>query len=458
MTIQHLILKNLIHNETYARNILPFIKEEYFSDTDKTKNIFKYISNFITQYNERPSIEALKLCISESNLNIDDKNSLYETVELYREREDTNLTWIVNETEKFCKDRAIENAIIDSVQILNDKQETRDKGIIPELLKDALAISFDPSVGHDFIEDVDERYDFYHKKEERIPFDIDVLNKITNGGIPKKTLNILAAGVNVGKTLVMCHFATSFVLQNKNVLYITMEMSEEKIAERIDANILDISLDTLKVIPKPQYLSMIEKIKKTVKGKLIIKEFPTAGASVTHFRRLLSELALKKKFVPDVIFIDYLNICASSRIKNNGQANTYVLVKSIAEEVRGLGVEFNVPIVTATQLNRSGFSSSDNSLVDIAECVYVGESIKLSNGEIKRIGDVNVGDQIESNDKFKTVTQVHHKQLKDCVRISLKSGRNIIVSKEHAFPSNNGRKSVSGGLSVGNRLNSINNV
>jgi len=394
LNIEQLIIKNLIHNEDYARAALPFIEKEYFSGPNE-KIIFSYIQNFINVYNQRPTSEAIKIIASESAKQVETEKEINELLDGLGEYQTPDLTWLTNETEKFCQEKALHNALLESINIFNNPNDKREKGIIPELLKQALAKSFDPSIGHDFIEEAEGRYDFYHRKEERIPFDISNFNLITNGGIPKKTLTIICAGVNVGKSLAMCHFATSYLLQGKNVLYITMEMAEEKIAERIDANILDISLDSLAAISKTQYLKMIDKMRKSVTGKLVIKEYPTASANVNHFRKLLSELALKKKFTPDIIVLDYLNICSSSRIKNNGLANTYVLVKSIAEELRGLAVEYDLPIITATQINRSSYSNTDPDMTSIAESFGVAATCDLAfsiinTEELERLGQYQI--------------------------------------------------------------------
>lgn len=366
MKIETLILKSLLLNENYCRSVLPYLKKEYFTDfPDKT--LFKYISFFIETYNEQPTVEALKVMLSESSLKEEELKETISSLEEYIEGEENNLEWLINKTEEFCKEKAIHNAILECIHIISDKKEKKDKGVIPDILKDALSISFDPTVGHDFLEDYEERYEFYHKKEEKVPFDIADLNVITKGGLPKKTLNVILAGTNVGKSLAMCHFATSNIIAGKNVLYITMEMAEEKIAERIDANLLDVSLENLNIISKTQYESLLKIAKEKTTGKLIVKEYPTSSANVNHFRHLLSELSLKKKFIPDIIYLDYLNICASSRVKFSPNVNSYIMIKSIAEEIRGLAVEFNVPIVTATQTNRTGFSSTDVELTDTSE-------------------------------------------------------------------------------------------
>jgi replicative DNA helicase len=367
MKTEHLILKNLIHNEEFCRSVVPFIKPEYFSDSND-RSIFKFILSFVNEFNNRPTLEAIKIMASESKkIKIEDVDEISNTLDTFSAVEDTDLKFLVKQTEAFCKEKAVYNAVLESIKIISDEKDTRDKGAIPEILKDALSITFDPSVGHDLIEDASSRYDFYHKKEERIPFDIANLNLITGGGLPKKTLNICVGGVNAGKSLFMCHMAANNILNNKNVLYITCEMAEERIAERIDANVLDLTLDTLRTISKAQFLKQVERFKSKTTGKLVIKEYPTGSANVSHFRYLLHELAIKKNFIPDIVYIDYLNICASSRIKNNGLANSYTLVKSIAEEIRGLAVECNLPIVTASQFTRSGASNSDANMTDISE-------------------------------------------------------------------------------------------
>jgi len=363
------ILKNLIFNDDYARKILPFIKTEYFTDNTE-KLVFQEIQSHINEYKHLPTYESLVINFTESrNLT---EEQVRDSIQMIREinankDEPTDVEWLTNQTEKFCQDRAIYNAIMKSVKILDDKENKEGKGSIPKLLSDALAVSFDTSVGHDYINDADFRYDFYHRHEIKIPFDLDLFNKITKGGLPKKTLNIALAGTGVGKSLFMCHVAGSCLSQGLNVLYITMEMAEERIAERIDANLLNIDIADLNSISKKDYDRKFSALKVNTHGKLIIKEYPTAAASALHFRALLNELQLKKSFKPDIIFIDYLNICASARIKPGANVNSYSYIKAIAEELRGLAVEFDVPIVSATQTTRSGFTSSDPGLEDTSE-------------------------------------------------------------------------------------------
>jgi replicative DNA helicase len=347
---------------------MPFIQPEYFSDNTE-KTIFSEVKEFVEKYKNLPTHEALVINFTESkNLTEAQVRSSIDLLnDLHKEKnEPSELQWLTEQTEKFCQDKAIYNAIMDAVQIL-DTKTNKDKGEIPKILSDALGVSFDRNIGHDYITDYQERYDFYHKKEERVPFDLDFFNKITKGGLPNKTLNIALAGTGVGKSLFMCHVAAGCISQGYDVLYITMEMAEEKIAERIDANLLNIRLDDLHIISKDDYTKRFQSVQNKTHGRLIIKEYPTAAAGSMHFRSLLNELQLKKNFRPKIIFIDYLNICCSSRLKAGANVNSYTYVKAIAEELRGLAVEFNVPIVSATQTTRSGYSNSDVDLTDTSE-------------------------------------------------------------------------------------------
>ena len=366
--LEQTILKNLIYNEVYTRKVLPFIKPDYFSDNTE-RIVFREIFDFVNKYKNLPTHESLVINFTESKTLTEPQ--VRESIELLKEihsskDEKSEGQWLIEQTEKFCQDKAIYNAIMESVGILDDDGK-RSKGEIPQLLSDALGVTFDNNIGHDYINDSDSRYDSYHKVESRIRFDLDLFNKITKGGLPVKTLNIALAGTGVGKSLFMCHVAAGCLSQGHNVLYITMEMAEEKIAERIDANLLNIDLDELRTITKEDYNRKFSALKSKTQGKLIIKEYPTASASSLHFRALLNDLALKKSFKPDIIFIDYLNICCSSRIKPGANVNSYSYIKAIAEELRGLAVENNLPIVSATQTTRSGFSNSDPGLEDTSE-------------------------------------------------------------------------------------------
>ena len=364
--IERTALKHLIHTEQYARKVLPFLKEEYFSDRLE-KLIFREIALFYEKYNAQPTNETLAIELNgRKDINDAEFQSITSTIATFQ-KEEINLDWLIQTTEKFCKDRAIHNAIMDGIQILDGKDKKHTPEFLPELLSNALSVSFDEKIGHDYIPESTERYDFYHKKEERVEFDLDFMNRITRGGVPTKTLNIALAGTGVGKTLFMCHLAAANLLQGKNVLYITLEMAEERIAERIDSNLLNVAMSDLPELPKIMYQDKIKRLEEKTQGKLIIKEYPTASAHAGHFKVLLNELAIKKSFKPDVIYIDYLNLCVSSRLKAGSSANSYTIVKSIAEELRGLAVEFDLPIFSATQTTRTGFGSTDIGLEDTSE-------------------------------------------------------------------------------------------
>ena len=364
--VEFLILRNLLYNEEYIRKVIPFIKAEYFEDT-KQKIVFEEILNFVGEYNQPATKEVL--CIeTEKRSDIND-TSFKEITDLISSLEDepVEFDWLVNITEKWCRDRAIYLALMESIQLADGKDEQKDRDAIPSILSEALAVSFDNHIGHDYLQDYEERYESYHRKEDKIPFDLEYFDKITKGGLPNKTLNIALAGTGVGKSLFMCHVASAALLQGKNVLYITLEMAEEKIAERIDANLLNVPIQDITELPKSMFDSKVTNLAQKTQGTLIIKEYPTASAHSGHFKSLLNELALKKSFRPDIIFIDYLNICASSRYRAGSNVNSYSYIKAIAEELRGLAVEANLPIVSATQTTRSGFASSDVDLTDTSE-------------------------------------------------------------------------------------------
>ena len=368
MTIEKTILSNLLFNEEYARKVLPFIKDEYFRDVNQ-KLTFKLIQEYVGKYNDLPSKEALKIDLQNksniSEMSFREVNVLIDDLENDKK---TSSSWLVEHTEKFCQDQALFNAISKSIQLISgDDKVDISKGAIPELLSTALAVSFDTHIGHDLVDDWERRFELYHTKESKIPFNLEYFNKITKGGLSKKTLNICLAGPGVGKSMFMCHCAASNLIDGLNVLYITLEMAEERIAERIDANLMNIAIDELSVLPKDVYEKKIEKIKSKTVGKLIIKEYPTASAGANNFRYLLNELKLKKNFKPDIIYVDYLNICNSSRLKVGSNVNSYLYVKAIAEELRGLAVEHNLPIVSATQTNRTGYTNSDVGLEDTSE-------------------------------------------------------------------------------------------
>jgi replicative DNA helicase len=392
--VEFLILRNLLYNETYLRKVIPFIKSEYFEDLNQ-KIVFEEILKFIQQYNELATKEVL--CIEvEKRQDIND-TSFKEITHLIECLDDVpaEFNWLVDTTEKWCRDRAIYLALMESIHIADNKDEKKNRDSIPSILSDALAVSFDTHIGHDYLLDYEARYESYHRKEEKIEFDLEYFNKITKGGLPNKTLNIALAGTGVGKSLFMCHVAASVLLQGRNVLYITLEMAEERIAERIDANLLNIPIQQLNELPKSMFESKVTNLAKKTQGTLIIKEYPTASAHSGHFKSLLNELALKKSFKPDIIFIDYLNICASSRYRGNSNINSYTFIKAIAEELRGLACEFNVPICSATQTTRSGFGSSDVELTDTSESFGLPATADLmfaliSTEELEGLGQILV--------------------------------------------------------------------
>jgi len=357
--------------------------------------VYEEIDKFINKYNSLPSKEALTLEMDSRDDLSDEEFSSASSLISQLDPEEVDRQWLADTTEKWCQEKAIYNAIMNSIQILDGNDKKNDKGAIPTLLSDALGVSFDPNIGHDFIENADDRYEYYHRVEERIPFDLDYMNRITKGGLPKKSLNIILAGTGVGKSLAMCHMASANLTEGKNVLYITMEMAEEKIAQRIDANLLNVTLDDLGKLSKDMYDKKIERVKGNTSGKLIVKEYPTASAGSGHFRHLLNELRLKRSFVPDVIYVDYLNICTSSRIKSGAQVNSYTLVKAIAEELRGLAVEFNIPLVSATQTTRSGYTNSDVGLEDTSESFGLPATADfmvalISSEELEDLGQIMV--------------------------------------------------------------------
>lgn len=365
-TIERTTLSNLVYNENYTRKVLPFLKSEYFSDRQE-RIVFEEISKFVEKFNNRPTKQALSIELDKrKDLNDDEFKKVLEVVETLSDAE-VDLNWLVETTEKFCKEKAVYNAVLESIKIIDGKDKQKQIDAIPDVLSDALAVAFDQHIGHDYVDDGEDRYEFYHKKEEKIEFDLDYFNKITKGGLPQKTLNVALAGTGVGKSLFMCHFASTLLMQGKNVLYITLEMAEEKIAERIDANLMNVTMDELRQLPKKMFEDRLTKIQSKTKGRLIIKEYPTASAHAGHFRALIKELALKKSFKPDIIFVDYLNICASSRFKGNANVGSYFYIKAIAEELRGLAVENNLPIVSATQTTRGGYSNSDIGMEDTSE-------------------------------------------------------------------------------------------
>jgi replicative DNA helicase len=400
MRLETTILSQLLHNEDYCRKAIPFLKEEYFHE-ETEKILYNTIQDHLNDYNTLPTTEILSITINQSVWKNQEEvfDNVMEYIDNLNDNEIDN-EWLLDNTEKFCQEKSVYNAIMESIQIIDGKDKDKTTGAIPEILSKALSVSFDNHIGHDWIEDFSERYDFYHKIENRVPFDLEYLNLITKGGLPQKTLSCILAGTGVGKSLAMCHFAASNLMDNKKVLYITLEMAEERIAERIDANLLDVSLKDLEDLTKPSYIRKVERIRDKTEGRLIIKEYPTATAGAGHFRHLMNELRLKRNFVPDIVYIDYLNICSSMRLKYGANVNSYTYIKSIAEEIRGLAVEKNIPIVTATQTTRSGFSNSDPGLEDTSESFGLPATVDLMLALV-------------SSDELEGLNQIMIKQLKN---------------------------------------------
>lgn len=394
MRIEQAILSNLIHNEEYCRKVVPHLKKEYFQDR-KEATIASLLISFFEKYNKPATPEVLAIEIGNVKGFTDKEIPEMQEMAKGLTHSEPNQDWLIEQSEKFCKDKAVYNAILKSIQIIDGRDKVHQQDAIPTILSDALGVCFDNHVGHDYIQDANDRFDFYHRVEEKISFDLEMFNKITKGGLSKKTLNIALAGTGVGKSLFMCHVAAGVLMQGKNVLYITMEMAEERIAERIDANLLNLTMDELKVVDKDIFDTRIEKISKKTQGTLIVKEYPTASAHAGHFRALLEELKLKKEFAPDIVMIDYLNICASQRLKMGANVNSYTYVKTIAEELRGLAVEYNVPIVSATQTTRSGFTNSDPGLEDTSESFGLPATADfmfalVSNEELEQLNQIIV--------------------------------------------------------------------
>ena len=422
-SVEKLILDNLVTNEEYGRKTLPFLRSEYFHNHNE-RTIFDLIEGYVLNYNAFPSKDALMIDLANrEDLSDDSYEECQDIIKGIRDSKDevTKLEYLVDKTEEFCQNKAIYNAIMESIKIMDGKTQDLSKGSIPNLLSEALGVSFDTNIGHDFLEDAEERFEFYHKKEERLPFDIEYFNKITKGGLPKKTLNVILAPTGVGKSLIMCHMAAANLAMGKNVLYISMEMAEERIAERIDANLLNVELDDLKELPRDSFLKKVNRVKSATVGKLVVKEYPTSGAGSANFRHLLNELKLKKNFKPDIIYIDYLNICCSSRVKNNGSMNSYFYIKHIAEELRGLAVEFDLPIVSATQTSKDGFNNSDIDITNTSESMALTHTVDfyfavVSTEELEALGQfmiIQLKNRYSDLNKFKRfVIGVHKAKMK----------------------------------------------
>ena len=391
--LEHIIIGNLLSDDDYFRKVIPFLKTEYF--TGESKTLLRKIQDYADKYNKAPTRQALAIAIEEDRTITEGELPILSEWLQSAEVESVDKEWIIDQTEKYCKDKAVYNAIMDSIQIIDGRDKDRGPDSLPDLLSKALQVGFDNNVGHDYIENADQRYEFYHRLEEKMPFDLAMFNEITEGGLANKTLNVALAGTGVGKSLFMCHMAANCISQGKSVLYITLEMSEERIAERIDANLMNLPIGQLKDLSKQMFEDRIQKINEKIQGRLIVKEYPTASAHAGHFKALLNELKLKRNFRPDIIFIDYLNICSSSRFRAGSSANSYTIIKSIAEELRGLAVEYDVPIVTATQTTRSGYNSSDVELTDTSESFGLPATADLmfaliSTEELEKLGQIMV--------------------------------------------------------------------
>ena len=391
--IERIILRNLFYNEEFTRKALPFIKSDFFTNHNES-TLFGEIYQFVNKYKNLPTKETILVELNKRKDLKEEQLSEIKTIVNGLDKQEVELQWLLDTTEQFCKDRAVHNAVLEGIQILDGKDKKQNPEAIPSILSQALAVSFDNHIGHDYIDDAEARFEFYHKREKRFKFDLNYFNRITKGGVPSKTLNIALAGTGVGKSLFMCHAASNWLTQGKNVLYITLEMAEERIAERVDANLFDVTIDDLHAMPKDMYDNKVSKLQKKTIGQLIIKEYPTASAHSGHFRALLNELSLKKTFKPDVVFIDYLNICASSRFKG-GNISSYFYIKAIAEELRGLAVEFDMPIFSATQTTRSGFTSTDIGLEDTAESFGLPATADfmfalISNDELDQLNQIKV--------------------------------------------------------------------
>lgn len=454
--VETIILRNLQYNEDYARKVIPYIRENYFS-VPAEKEYYNAIDRYFMKYNALPTKDALD--IEFQNLKIGEElfNGLStlsgDISTKQNEKTKESQDWLLDTTEQFCKDKALFNALTEAISIAENSgdKNSLSKTAIPALMNEALAVSFDQNIGHNYLADADERFDFYHQKRHKISTHLEMLNTITDGGPERKTVNCIAAGTGAGKSMLLCDLAAGYIRSGNKVLYITNEMAEEKISQRIDANLMNIDISKVATIDKNAWDTKIEKVKKMCSGELIVKEYPTSTAHVGHYRFLLKELEQKQNFIPDVIIIDYLNICASS--KYSDKANSYGYIKSICEELRGLAVETNTCTWTATQVNRSGIDNSDIDLTNISECISIDSLVELVNGEMVPIKQLTIGDKIKGSNGFVSVLNVFDKKIKKCYKITTKSGKEIICSAKHKFPTNNGRISINDGLCIGKKLN-----
>lgn len=456
-SIEQAIFKSLLFNEEYTRKVLPYLDESYFDDYYKT--FFSVYKELFDKYNSVPTLEALGVTFSQLDVGENDFGNIVNLLEYSYETKDDlpDTQWLIDETESYCKDKKIYQAIYESINIIEGSNTKLDKHAIPEMLDEALSISFDQTIGMDFFDDAGARFEHYTAEDNRIKYPLDVLNKISNGGHKRKALSCALAATNVGKSALMCFLSAEFMKMGHNVLYLSMEMAEEDVYQRIDANMLKTSTDSIIKMTKSDYVDKIDKIKNKTNGKLVVKEYPTGSAHVGHFRHLIKELQQKKKFKPDIIFIDYINICASSRYRSMSGVNSYTYIKAIAEEIRGLAMEMDLAIMTATQTNRGSSSDSESNNVDMtstSDCLDPNSIISERNrGEIK-LKDIKVGDQVLSHDGYKTVRVVHHPKTKRAYKIKLKSGKTVICSADHKIPTKRGRICINDGLTIGDKVSS----
>lgn len=446
---------HLLKSTEFFRVVFPHLTKDYFIETTH-RIVFSKIKEYNEKYSKIPSRNDIKLLIEMDN-GISESNTeeCYEFLKSLSKTEEVgDEQLLIKQVETWCQNRALEIAILDGVEIIQNKKES--KTLIKDKIEKALAVEFDVKIGMDFFKDAAMRYDKYIMEEEVIPTDIEKLNELLNGGFRKKAIHCFNGRVNIGKSAILCSLASCFLKQGRNVIYISGEMSEDMISKRIDANLLDIAVNDLnKNLDKKVYLSKIKEIFSKTQGKLIVKEYPTGSANSNHISNLLNEIKIKRGFTPEVLILDYLNIFGSSKLNANASLNSYQYVKSIAEEMRGIAVNFDLAFITATQINRSNFNNNDLDMTSTSECIYVNELVTLKSGEVKKISDVEIGEQIIANDGFKTVTNVHHTKIKDCIKIKLKSGKEIIVSKDHVFPTSKGRMNFRTGLNIGSKLNSL---
>lgn len=456
ISIESSIVKALLYDEEYARTVVPHLKPEFFDG--HYKEIFVTYNDIFEKYHKIPTVEALVIGLKGKNVPEETfESAIQELSECYKSKDESvDTKWLVDETEKYCVDKALFNAIYQSISILEGNDKKLDKHAIPTILDEALSVSFDTTVGSDYFEDLEKRLDYYTNPDSKLPFPLNALNILSNNGLPPKTLSAVLAFTNTGKSALMCYLSGEYLKAGKNVLYITLEMSEEAVQERVDANLMDMKTDEFKNknLNKDLIRSKMAELRKRTTGRFIVKEYPTGAGHVGHFRHLLRELQQKKKFKPDIIFVDYINICASSRYKTGTGVNSYTLVKSIAEELRGLAVEQNLPIFTATQTNRDAANNQSPDMTATSECLTL-DTVVITNKGKKQIKDVNVGDKLLGSDGFVTVSMVHHPKTKRVYEIKTKSGKVIRCSADHVFPTNNGRLSIKSGLVPGMILNSI---